>query len=159
MTTTKSRRSHSLQEVGARRIEDFLTGHPICVTAGTPLDELAETLEANGISGVPVIDDLDRVVGVISRTDLVRYCRKDTPEADFMREGLTVGEVMCPEPITALPSESVGVVAQRMVEESVHRVVIIDEDDLVMGVVTSLDLLNEIPIPEACDSNPKERNA
>ncbi|MHC4911306.1 MAG: CBS domain-containing protein [Planctomycetota bacterium] len=122
MTATMNERSDSLPTatpaVGARPIDDFLTGHAICVSSGTLLEELAEILEANAISGVPVIDELDRVVGVVSRTDLVRQCRSDLPDGQYLREGLTVGEVMCPEPVTAVSGEPVGVVASCRTESN-----------------------------------------
>lgn len=45
---------------------------PIVVSVDMPLDEVAELLAQNDITGAPVVDGEGRLVGVISQTDLVR---------------------------------------------------------------------------------------
>jgi CBS domain-containing protein len=125
--------------------------------------ELAEILEGNGISGVPVVDVQERVVGVVSRTDLLHRCmdgpRGSGAESFFaaLAQGLeggsdidpeelgTVEEFMSVDPVTARPDEPIAVVARRMAEERVHRVVVVDDEQHAIGMVTTLDLLKVFP--------------
>ena len=91
------------------------------------------------------------VVGVVFllppvQTALVRAAIGGVDGTDLDIEDLGVVEdFMSDDPVTARPEESVGVVAHRMAEERVHRVVVIDDRDQPIGIVTTLDLLKVFP--------------
>ncbi|MHC4710559.1 MAG: CBS domain-containing protein [Planctomycetota bacterium] len=144
-------------------VKDVMTADPICIGADTSARELARILESNGISGVPVVDSLHRIIGVASKTDLLRRCVEgplgSRPGSFFesLAEGLGTGtdvdpeelgaveDFMTTEPVTCRPDEGLGVVARRMAEENVHRIIVVDQRRHVVGIVTSLDLLREFP--------------
>ena len=146
-----------------KQVREIMTLDPICVTGDITARELAEILESNQISGVPVLDALERVIGVVSKTDLLHRCVEgplgSRPGAFFQSRaaGLadgtdmdphelgTVEEFMTTEPVTALPDESIGVVAHRMAEEHVHRVIVVNDEQHVLGILTSLDLHKAFP--------------
>lgn len=146
-----------------QRVEEIMTRDPLCVSPGTTASELAQLLEANEISGVPVVDGLNRVVGVVSKTDLLHRCLSGpvgSGPGTFFRslaEGIGVGseldpeslgsveEFMSAEPVTASPDESISFVARRLADERIHRIVVVDAEQHVLGIVTSLDLLREFP--------------
>ena len=52
-----------------------------------------------------------------------------------------VSEFMNPEPVTATPDEPASAVARRMMDERVHRVIIVDGENHLLGILTSLDML------------------
>ena len=141
---------------------DIMTSNPVRVTPDVTAVELARLLDANEISGVPVVDGLDRVIGVVSRTDLLRRVvegpQGSRPPSFFeaLAEGLTdedlhpdnlgtVEEFMTPEPVTTRPNELLSEVARRMAEDRVHRVVVVDDEMHVLGIATSLDILRAFP--------------
>jgi CBS domain-containing protein len=142
-----------------------MTREPVRVSAGTTARELARVLETNEVSGVPVVDSMDRVIGVVSRSDLLHRCVEGplgSRPGSFLESiaagladggpldssGLgTVEEFMSTEPITATADEPVSAVAERMARERVHRVVVVDEKRHVVGIVTSLDVLAVFPKP------------
>lgn len=146
------------------RVRDVMNGDPISVTPSMTLSELARVLNSNEISGVPVVDGQDRVIGVVSKTDLVRHFI-DQPDRtresglimdideeemisfdDLLSDSDEVVEViMSNEPLTARQDDSIGSVARRMADERVHRVIVTDENGQLLGIVTSLDLLRHIP--------------
>jgi CBS domain-containing protein len=110
-----------------------------------------------------VIDELGNLVGVISQSDLVEYElateRELTVEAVFYRrpnnESLeptlgfqieelpadTIKDVMSPFLITVEGDTSIREVAARMVKFGIHRRIVVDEDQQIRGIVTSLDVL------------------
>ncbi len=152
-----------LESTTRRQVSDIMTRDPICVTADMTARELARVLEANEISGVPVVDTLDRLIGVVSKTDLLRRCVEgpigsrpgtmfeslarglaDDVDLDPGRLG-SVAEFMSPYPIVASPDEPIKAVARQMAEERVHRVIVVDDQRLVLGIVTSLDFLKAFP--------------
>jgi len=144
-------------------VRDVMTRKPICVDLGTTLRELAQTLAGNDISGVPVVGSDGRLVGVASKTDVVRRCTEgefEQPvgyvfellsaelgsESDLLAEPpIVVDDFMSTEPVTAGPDEPVAAVARRMADERVHRVVVVDAERRPIGIVTSLDLLRVFP--------------
>ena len=145
----------------ARTVKDIMTRDPVCLTGDTSARELARILETNEISGCPVVDALERVIGVVSKTDLLHRAvegpigsRRGT-FLELLAEGLrdvasaeslgNVEDFMTPEPVTAGPDEALAAVARRMASERVHRVVVVDKGRHVLGIVTSLDLLKEFP--------------
>ena len=82
-----------------------MTPFPVVVDRDTPLDEVAELLAQNDITGAPVVDGDGKLVGVISQTDLVRTVAADSPDGHRWA-GFTARHVMCREPVTSRPSES-----------------------------------------------------
>lgn len=147
------------------RVENVMTRNPVCVSLGTTARELAELLEANDISGVPVLDVQERVVGVVSKTDLIHRALEvplDGGPGSFfaaLAEGLssgtggdldpealgTVDDFMSTDPVTATVDESIGRVARRMAEQGVHRVPVVDDRGRAIGILTTLDLLRVFP--------------
>ncbi|MEE8458471.1 MAG: CBS domain-containing protein [Phycisphaerales bacterium] len=146
----------------ATTVREIMTRNPLCVGPDIGARELARDLEANEISGMPVTDGLDRVIGVVSRTDLLHRMVQGplgTRRSSFfesLAEGLsndeshpdnlgTVEDFMTPEPVTAGPDDLVVDVAHRMAEDHIHRIVIVNDGRQVLGIVTTLDLLRVFP--------------
>ena len=66
---------------------------------------------------------------------------QEQPDTDALG---VVSEFMEGEPVTARPAESVVDVARRMTRQGVHRVVIVDDGNHVLGIVTSMDMVRLI---------------
>lgn len=144
-------------------VQDVMQRDPVTVSLGMPIREAAEVLDANQISGAPVLDLQERCVGVISRTDILQWCIEgplgdgtgsllgalqrgdDDPwSLDPDKLGL-VEDMMSDDPVTARPDEPVAAVARRMAEQGVHRVVVLDNDRRLLGMVGTLQLLAVFP--------------
>ena len=124
-------------------VKDVMTGKVTTVTANTPFREIAETLIAGGISAVPVIDDDDHVIGMVSEADLLR---KEEFREEFYREGYrpplrarlrhpkgrqkasgdTAGELMTSPPITITAEASAVIAARSMDRHDVKRLAVVD---------------------------------
>ena len=143
---------------------DVMTTEPVSLLPHSPIRELALVLETNEISGVPVVDEQQHVVGVVSRTDLVHYLMSehegeihesfqyDPVEEDWtITEAVagdidaTVEQIMNPEPVTVTAETSVPVIARKMADESIHRVIVVNRHKRLIGIVTSLDVLGVFP--------------
>lgn len=161
--------------------KDVMTRDVVCVRTGTNLRELEKIFLERRISGAPVLDEKDRLVGVISQTDLVYYhlTREDRPfhESDFYRaaeldrafEGSgyhiedydigLVGEMMTPVVHTAASETPVEDLARRMAEKRIHRM-IITKGSKVVGMVSAMDLLKVIAgMPEEKKATAARRTA
>ena len=144
-----------------KTVTDVMSRDPIVVRAETPLKEAIQILAEKRISGIPVVDDVGKLVGIISETDLMWQETGVTPPAYIMfldsviylqnpatyeRElhkalGQTVGDVMSKNPITISPEKTVKAAAQLMQDQNVHRLPVIDSTSQVVGILTRGDIV------------------
>lgn len=143
-------------------IRDVMTKDPICVSASEGARPLARILDEHEISGVPVLDAQERVIGIVSKTDLLHRCvegpisNRSGSFFALLAEGLSsdidpdelgqIEDFMTEDPYCVSPDEPIGPVAHRMAEKRIHRAIVVDEDHRPVGIVTSLDLLKAVPI-------------
>lgn len=159
--------------LNAIQVSDVMTARPVAVSPTMTIRDLAELLDANEISGVPVVDGQDRVIGVVSKTDLLHQWIRGSEVSgggdysgagsfsgsisfiELLEDGIrteeinrsvdkTIEEFMSVDPVTALPEESLDVISRRMVNERVHRVIVVDKDLRLLGIVTTLDILDHL---------------
>lgn len=114
--------------------------------ADADLQEAERRLAALGISSLPVVIG-NQLVGVISRTDLLRVGRMHATEGS--RRSLLklphqgVREVMKQDPICVLDTEPVSAAARLIVQHHVHRVFVVDGTNL-LGVLSTRDVMHAV---------------
>ncbi|MEU1473931.1 CBS domain-containing protein [Streptomyces sp. NPDC001668] len=120
--------------VGEVMTSDVVRAHPT-----TSFREVIRLLERHRISGVPIVDDDDKVIGVISGTDLVREQahRADVGEG---RAG-TAEQLMSTPAVTVHPEQPVPGAARVMERHGIERLPVVDEEDRLIGIATRRDLL------------------
>jgi predicted transcriptional regulator len=123
-------------------VEAIMTRMPVVVVEGDAIAGVAELLAGYEITGLPVVDETERVVGVISQTDLVRLRGSAASRTGW--HGLTVRDLMTAPAKTIEAWESVDEAARRMTVEHVHRLVVVDERNMPLGVITEGDIVREI---------------
>ncbi|MEW1699157.1 MULTISPECIES: CBS domain-containing protein [unclassified Streptomyces] len=117
-----------------RSVADLMTPAAVTVRAGTSFKEIARLLDEYGITAVPVVDDENRPVGVVSEADLLR--RHTT------KSGPSTAEAMMSSPaVTARPSWTAVEAARLMERHRVKRLPVVDADGLLIGVLSRSDLL------------------
>ena len=57
---------------GGETVRDIMARHPASIRIGTDLTEVVEVLLRQHMTGLPVVDDADRVVGFVSEQDCLR---------------------------------------------------------------------------------------
>lgn len=108
------------------------------VWADTPLREAADFLRRHRISGLLVVDDRGRPIGVFTLSDLAEHVRRR-----FLAGAIdagTVGEVMSPRIVMVKPTATVRQIARLMADRGHHRI-FVEERGEASGVITSMDLL------------------
>jgi CBS domain-containing protein len=123
-------------------VEAVMTRMPVVVVEGDAITGVAELLVGYEITGLPVVDADDRVVGVISQTDLVRLRGSGVSRTGW--HGLVVRDLMTSPAKIIQGSESLDEAARRMTAEHVHRLVVVDEQDRPLGVITEGDIVRDI---------------
>lgn len=148
-------------------IRDVMTHDVLTLDPKMTLTELDRVLLRYGVSGGPVVAD-EKVVGVVSRSDVVRTLYGEQVEAEKVSgfytspfpipipalehlardsrhiadrmTGLRVEEIMTRDVKSVAPTDPVSEAARLMAAEGYHRVPVI-EGSAVVGIVTSLDLV------------------
>lgn len=140
------------------RIKDVMTREVVRVEGKTPFKQVALLLSDNRISGLPVVDDEEKVVGVISETDLLQrqaqqvegYGRRRVRRPRLTRSARTAAakarattadHLMSRPAITATPDDYVTEAAQLMRDHRVERLPVVDDRGRPVGIVTRGDLL------------------
>jgi len=148
-------------------VKDIMTSHVHTARDGWSIKKLAEFFFENCVSGAPVLDENDQLLGVVSVTDLVRFdsqhLDEDPSQAKphdvyihhlekrFAREELaafqieeatttTVRDIMTPMIFDVSESTTIQQAADIMVKGHIHRVFVTDNNKII-GVVSALDML------------------
>ena len=146
------------------KVRDLMTREVVTVREATPIKDVARLLVDHAISGLPVVDDRGRVVGVVSEGDLVikeqgadaierRPLARlfgDSPatEAQLTKvAALTAGDLMTAPPITMTEDAHVAQAAATMARSGVNRLPVVDGDVLV-GLVTRADIVRVFARPD-----------
>ncbi|WP_327322618.1 CBS domain-containing protein [Streptomyces sp. NBC_01210] len=117
-----------------RSVADLMSPTAVSVQRGTPFKEIARLLDEYGITAVPVIDDHERPVGVVSEADLLR--RQTSRGTSSAAEGL-----MSSPAIVTQPEWSAVRAARVMEKNRVKRLPVVDESGRLVGVISRSDLL------------------
>ncbi|WP_030736940.1 CBS domain-containing protein [Streptomyces sp. NRRL S-31] len=136
-----------------RTVEELMSRDVVRARRDTPFKELVRLLEENGVTAVPVVDELDRPLGVVSEADLLR---KSADQADptgrtpiphleawerAKAEGSRAEELMSAPAVCARPEWTVVEAARLMEVQNVKRLPVVDDADRLLGIVSRGDLL------------------
>ena len=121
-------------------IRDIMTSPAVVIPPETTLEDAYRVMHERHIRHLLVVDRT-RLVGVITDRDLRLATSAFTPSPH--PPGTRVSDVMCREPLTADPLDPVEDAAFRMRERKIGCLPVL-EDDLVIGIITGIDLLDAL---------------
>jgi len=139
-------------------VKDIMTKTVITVKRNADLHEAARLLSERGISGMPVVDDNNRVVGVISEADILTLAgmKREHTFKDILRSilgeplparasgGNKVEDVMSFPPITSRADEAVADVAKILDERRIKRLPVVDDQGKLLGIISRADIVRAI---------------
>jgi CBS domain-containing protein len=117
---------------------DVMIKDVVTVKESMPLKEITSLFKEKKITGAPVVDTNDELVGVISETDIIR---KTTSIGAWSPS--TAGQIMTRNAVTVAPDESLQRVCELMYNRRIHRVVVA-EGRQIRGIITTMDILRAI---------------
>jgi CBS domain-containing protein len=123
------------------RVGNMMSVDHITVDAESSITDAELLLKSYRISGLPVVSD-GALVGVISQTDLLSARSSELIGANWER--VRVRHLMTRPAVTVHLNTSVERAARLMLERHIHRLVVVDEEELPIGVLTSTDLLRTL---------------
>lgn len=109
------------------------------VEASASAEEAAWGLTRRHIGGAPARDDSGNLVGIISKSDLVN------PEpSQWIKGEATVGDLMNPDVVSLYADDPAMAAVTEMAKREIHRIVVLDEDGKLAGVVTPMDVVRAL---------------
>jgi len=120
-------------------VRALMAKHPAAVKIGTELTAVVDILLQHKFTGLPVVDDHNKVVGFVSEQD----CLRSLLVSSYHCEGsLIVDEFMHDQPLTVAESDSVVNVAELMVNQTPKIYPVVDSANKVVGVISRRHILN-----------------
>jgi CBS domain-containing protein len=121
-------------------MEDVLVGRLMSttlqtVTPETLVEEAAQKMLSNEVGSVMVVDDENRLEGILTTTDFVKIVAERQP-----KDETPVSTYMSTDVATATAQDSIRDVSNRMVERGFHHMPVVDETEGVIGIITTTDL-------------------
>jgi CBS-domain-containing membrane protein len=149
---------HAARRVARRvAVREVMTTNVIKIGADADFTEATNLLSENRISGLPVVDGDDRVIGVITEADVLSMTgmRKDAGFKDIVRhilgeplsrpkESIRLRDAMTSPAITTGPDADIRDVALTLDEKRIKRLPVVDERGRLIGVISREDIVRVI---------------
>jgi CBS domain-containing protein len=156
--TKDASQSHLRSRIGLEMlVRDVMTKNVLSITKYESIIHVADILTEHNISGLPVVDKENKVIGIISQADIlsmVGVSREHTfkdllkymlgerlPER---RIGDLVGDIMTSPALTIGPDMNIAEAVKMMDEKRIRRLTVADEKNTLIGILTRADILKAV---------------
>ncbi len=150
----------TLPDSAKKRVGDIMTTNVVKVGPDTPVNEIARLMSDHDISGVPVVDEANRVLGVVTELDMiVRNTRFKVPNFIMILDsiiyfetpkrfqerlthmlGVMAREIMSQPAVTITPDATIEELAELMVERRMNPLPVVENEQLV-GIISRSDII------------------
>jgi len=140
--------------------KEIMTKNVITVQEDMKVLSLIEILNENKISGAPVVDKSGKLIGIVTKSDILgtfldfdidlnlkidlkgimEFARDKSVGTIVSETEVEVKDIMTPNPITAEEDTSIEKLAEIMIDNRIHRIIIV-KDESITGIVSPLNLL------------------
>lgn len=147
-----------------QKVKDIMSSPAVSITGDITIKEALDLLADRNISGVPIVDPEDKVVGVISDTDIIKYAHQnsvvahtnlsgwvspyvDVNELASVKKGfdqlatMKVCTVMTKKVFTINQDADAGEAAKLMNRRNINRIPVTDNEGKLVGIVTRADIV------------------
>lgn len=144
------------------KAKDIMTKDVITVKPGATVEDLARLLMEHKISGVPVVDDEKKIVGIVTENDLIRKNKRlhiptvvrlfdayillgsGKAEEEIKKMAATTVDEICTRKVVSITEEtSVEEIATIMAEQHIHLLPVLS-DNTVVGIVGKADMVRSM---------------
>ena len=118
-----------------KAVRDIMTKTVQTVHYDTSVGHLEDIFAAQNISAAPLVDDQDNMVGFVTKSDISRF--------DSMGDDpffVKVHSIASPKVVTVQPATSIADAGQKMLDEHVHHLVVI-EGEAIVGILSAFDFV------------------
>jgi len=146
-------RKKMLQSIQAHTI---MHSPALCITQEKTVADLLHILADNGISGLPVLDEQGKIVGVVSEKDVLRILGK-SPQSSMVglmaaslsapfalrpeEQGTRVKDIMTSPPIVLHEDDTLGAILELFHSRAVNRLPVINAEKTPVGIISRHDVI------------------
>lgn len=146
----------------------------ISVTKDTKLEDAIKLMSEHNVSGLPVVDESNRVIGILSEKDILDYSSNlhvvpmvglygwmspytDVETVSMFKSGVNmlsravVGNVMSKKVVTVNEGTHLNELLNIMKKHTINRVPVVDENNKMIGIITRTDLINYLAGSQLAD--------
>jgi len=144
----------------SKTAQDVMTKNVIAVEENMMINNLIELFQEHKISGAPVVNNKKKLIGIVTRTDIlssyidayidlnVKFGLKDilgdTQEDSsteiLFDEDVKVKNIMILNPVTVREDTPIKEMAEIMIDNNIHRLIIM-RNSIIAGIVSTIDML------------------
>jgi CBS domain-containing protein len=158
ITRSNTTGGHLSSTVGFEmHVQDVMTKDVISVVKYESIMHVANILSEKNISGLPVVDKENIVIGIITQADILSVVgmRKEHTFKDLLRHmlgeplherkiGDIVADIMASPAVTIKPQANIAEAAQIMDERKIRRLPVVDDRNRLAGIISRADILKAV---------------
>jgi signal-transduction protein with cAMP-binding, CBS, and nucleotidyltransferase domain len=128
---------HSSDDSNSMYIHEIMSKNVVKVNYEISAFEISKIMVKRRISSVVIIDNNDKIIGIVTEKDLIKeVCAKN-----LLATALTASKVMSSPLITISKNSTINDATKLMVEKKIKHLAIHDNNDII-GILTTYDLIN-----------------
>ena len=133
-----------------KTVKEVMTAEVITANQDDLMMTIGDIFDRNNIHHIPIVDGTGKLVGIISKHDyntmltihsLFKKSRAEVANRKY-KMSLLAEEVMTKEVVKLRPNDSISVAVGIFKENLFHAIPIVNEEDKVVGILSTFDLLN-----------------
>lgn len=144
-------------DLSETKVRNVMTRDVVTIRPDENIHRALEIMQEQRVAALPVVNFAGNCLGIVSRTDLSElFLQLDEQTEQLADEPLAalgglsdgyrtrVSELMTAEPQVAKAEERLVVAAQRMSADGLHHLPVVDEEGLLVGILSSLDFVSAV---------------
>lgn len=138
-------------------VQDVMTRDVITILKYDDVMRVARILSEKNISGLPVVDKENKVIGIITQADILSMVgvRKEHTFKDLLKHmlgkplperksGDIVADIMASPAVSIKPEANIAEATQMMDEKKIRRLVVVDDKNVLLGIISRADILKAV---------------
>jgi len=129
------------------RVLDVMTRDVVTARSGETVATATRRMSERGLKRLPIVDEESRLIGILSRADILRAVGETFPHADASGEhpgARTAGELMRTDAPVVAADASIATLLDTVVSTRLNRAIVVDAEGRVLGIVTDADVLQSV---------------
>ncbi len=120
------------------QVSNYMSSSPVTIRNDAGYGEAFEIMQAQDLHHLPVVDEHNAVVGILTRRDLQLAAQH------FQDAPVEVSDVMHSPVVSVAPDTSLSAAAKQMMELRIGSLPVMDEKQQVIGMLTETDLFRAL---------------
>ncbi len=126
-------------------VKDFMSANVVTISEDKSMLEARELMKSKDFRRIPVVDDIKRVMGIITDGDIGRASPSDAStlsryEANYLLSRLKVRDVMTRDVITVRDNSAIEDVAYLLYKNKINALPVVNDDNKLCGIITDSDI-------------------